>query len=382
MVCEFLSFAKEISYFGDQLDSGNAIVLEKAQRQPVEIIIFDGSCRPPRATSEFWTEAVSSTLLVLSGRTLRGPCPQGWTEESRAMSNANIGRVTTWNNHIHVLYKTVNTVDHAGHAVTKFFDYEVPALEKTHLTDLIDRTRSGRRVTKRNTFSETPEQVDFASVVDFSTEFALPTVFGSTLCMRTLSPNEVMLCLDIPAAMSRTWNDDMKRAVSRALTSPIKVADTLGQQIRRFVLRASSASPPGLLKHTACISLERANKRGRYSEGSVSFSQEGVGTLTAITWAQSTRMRFATFSLSNYDLESTAAEKAVKSDNAEVLMHLWNFRVAYLLGVDQLSQPQMNGVEVLRAAILRLWKRNILQSWSKWWKANYQNIRKYQPNNT
>jgi hypothetical protein len=50
---------------------------------------------------------------------------------------------------------------------------------------------------------------------------------------------------------------------------------------------------------------------------------------------------------------TTITEQAVKSDSADVPIHLWDDRIAFLLGVSSLSQTQALACILLRQVILR-----------------------------
>ncbi|KAL7574612.1 hypothetical protein ACA910_002965 [Epithemia clementina (nom. ined.)] len=82
------------------------------------------------------------------------------------------------------------------------------------------------------------------------------------------------------------------------------------------------------------------------------------------------------FLLSDYEVETTAAEKATKRDDAEVPEHLWNYRIAYLLGTKALDPSQQKALNLLRTTMLLRWKKNVLNSWRKWWSTTRMTGRK------
>ncbi|KAL7563589.1 hypothetical protein ACA910_019756 [Epithemia clementina (nom. ined.)] len=107
--------------------------------------------------------------------------------------------------------------------------------ETNHLLEVIDKTLMGWRVGKQNSNNEPPTHVDWHLVKSTKTEFTLPTIFGAMKCTRRLSPAERALCCDIPATISKAWNVDMLHAIVCAITSPVKIADALGQPVRSYL---------------------------------------------------------------------------------------------------------------------------------------------------
>ncbi|KAL7565772.1 hypothetical protein ACA910_010210 [Epithemia clementina (nom. ined.)] len=76
---------------------------------------------------------------------------------------------------------------------------------------------------------------------------------------------------------------------------------------------------------------------------------------------------------------SPAVELAVKHDKAEVPTHLWDERVAYLLGLDLLQEVHHWAFRTVRTAMLRRWKRNVCRSWRDWWDAHGDYLKGSQP---
>ncbi|KAL7556348.1 hypothetical protein ACA910_006152 [Epithemia clementina (nom. ined.)] len=246
---------------------------------------------------------------------------------------------------------------------------------ESRFIDLVDRTRSGQKLSKRDSLGEAPNQIPFLALLSFTTEFVLPTVFGEAKCLRTLTAQEIMSCLDMPATVTKTWNDDTRRAVARALTAPVKVADALGNHICRFVLLMAKTTNGATSKRTSPLYEMRPSKRVHDSDGD--FNRTAT-VVQSSSWAYQSRVRFATFSLGTYELDSTVVKKGAKNDDAEVPTHLWDFRIVFLLGVDPLLPTQLKAAGTLRKVILRRWKHNVLLSWGEWWRATYSALRRHQ----
>jgi len=72
--------------------------------------------------------------------------------------------------------------------------------------------------------------------------------------------------------------------------------------------------------------------------------------------------------------------KAVKSDDAAIPVHLWDDRIAFLLGTQSLDDAAHQAVNLLHRAQLHWWKHNIHSSWWAWWWENHHNIKRRCPN--
>ncbi|KAL7557608.1 hypothetical protein ACA910_013073 [Epithemia clementina (nom. ined.)] len=123
----------------------------------------------------------------------------------------------------------------------------------------------------------------------------------------------------MPATVTKTWNDDMRRAVAKALTLPVKVADMLGNHIRRFVLLMANTTNCSTSKRTSPFYEARPSKRVRDSDGD--FNRTAT-VVQSSSWTYQSHVLFATFSLGTYKLDSTVVKKAAKNDDAKVPTHL------------------------------------------------------------
>ncbi|KAL7561660.1 hypothetical protein ACA910_018550 [Epithemia clementina (nom. ined.)] len=204
----------------------------------------------------------------------------------------------------------------------------------------------------------------------------LPTVYGNTLCSRPLKEKEIALALDLPSTITKDWNDDMLRAANHALTMSVKIADYLAQRVHNFlatVLVSANLVQPGEKHLLQTVegddAFERGSKRPRVAG---QINQELCSEQPPVmSWATLTIERMKTFLLSNYHSGSTVVEKAAKNDDAEVPVHLWDFRIAFLMGVRRLEPREQRAVATLRNLLVRRWKWSVFRSWNKWWKETY-----------
>ncbi|KAL7559944.1 hypothetical protein ACA910_008266 [Epithemia clementina (nom. ined.)] len=171
----------------------------------------------------------------------------------------------------------------------------------------------------------------------------------------------------------------MRRAIVKLLTALVKTAGALGQYVCRFIPQTAASCPTNESKRRIA-SLQTSNaKRQRVDERTNSDEGDPREERTnKNNWAYLSRIRMADFSLSHYDFDSTAEEKAVKNDKAEVPIQLWDFRIAFLLGVEELSLTQIRAIELLRRAVLQKWKRDLVLSWGmKWWRHHKDHLHQY-----
>ncbi|KAL7571481.1 hypothetical protein ACA910_019230 [Epithemia clementina (nom. ined.)] len=160
-------------------------------------------------------------------------------------------------------------------------------------------------------------------------EFVLPTVYGSTKCVRVLSPEKRALCFDIPAMISKSWNADMYQMIVSSITTPVKVADVLGQYLRRYLYKITCEADVNSQKPGASIGQINQDKCRQVDMNYHLNTQQNEKGKTSSSWAQQTGTRMSAFSLNHYKFDSTAAEKAVKDDSAKVHVRLWNFRIVF-----------------------------------------------------
>ncbi|KAL7571134.1 hypothetical protein ACA910_014739 [Epithemia clementina (nom. ined.)] len=125
----------------------------------------------------------------------------------------------------------------------------------------------------------------------------------------------------------------MFSAVLRQLTTPIKIADASAQALRLNVGRHTMHTP--VCKNTNKYHVDDMIFPCKQIKLEVVQPQEM--DISKLSFTIQSIVRMQNFSLSNYDVETTAAEKATKRDDAEAPEHLWNYRIAYLLGTKTLD---------------------------------------------
>ncbi|KAL7576361.1 hypothetical protein ACA910_018172 [Epithemia clementina (nom. ined.)] len=351
-----MSFTERVIYYETKSSTFESIYINVMEENPSEVIIFDGACRPPRENSRFWEVALESVVVILAAQSLREPTPTGWMHKTKQVNHTQNGGVTTARAHFHALY----IHQHTDRRRICFFAYDVPQVSAGRLYDLVNKTLSGRRVSKHD-IAEQPQQVETQQLLDPGFQFTLPTVYTQNKCIRSLTPSEMALGMDIPATLSQPWNDDMKRVVVKRITLPVKMADIMSHYLRKFLNQTACVKPSSSSKRTSSDLQGDRPKRQRLAN-----TEPTSGPEDEKSWTHQGRIRLANFSLSNYKFDSTAAEKAVKDNKAEVPIQIWDYRAAFLLDVKELLSTQMRALDLLRRLSLRRWKRNVVRSWSTW----------------
>jgi hypothetical protein len=65
--------------------------------------------------------------------------------------------------------------------------------------------------------------------------------------------------------------------------------------------------------------------------------------------------------------ESPQSDKAVKSDDAAILVYLWDDGVAFILQQPKLKATKKTAANVIRKALHHCWIRKVSLSWCDWW---------------
>ncbi|KAL7576485.1 hypothetical protein ACA910_017989 [Epithemia clementina (nom. ined.)] len=139
---------------------------------------------------------------------------------------------------------------------------------------------------------------------------------------------------------------------------------------------------PYALEPTPAIHL---TKRPR----TLTFGKAGIPKATPIgdetphreqstTWAGQARIKMARYTPPVY-LISTATEKAVKHDKAAVPTHLWDARVAFLLGIMKPGFFHRRAFNLLQETMLRRWQQNVRRSWEVWWESHHFMVQETEP---
>ncbi|KAL7575180.1 hypothetical protein ACA910_018670 [Epithemia clementina (nom. ined.)] len=360
------------------------------ESHPVEVLIFEGKCRPARATSSIW-DIRSSLQVALFSCTFRGPLPQGWRQETRQISNAELGGTTDWNQYVHVMVCRPHTPSVNSGVMQKgssdhWFHDQFMRGTPCRLTSLVDK------VTAVGTRCKPPNDGEFCCERDMvplewlhhlksSPRIKLSTVYGKgAFCFRRLTGREAAQCWDLPGVTIKPWTEAMQSITAQNIETPVKVAASLGRCLRAC-LRVLDT--PGIKRHCdvedplSQSGQEIAGDEGRECVGKKQRTQD-IAAPDEVLRYNPGYARMDGYTL-RVDMEDTSTKSAVKHDHAEVPTHLWNDRVQYLLGIQNLSAVHLWAFDMMRAAMLRRWRRNVVTLWHDWWSTHSEAIKRNEP---
>ncbi|KAL7577998.1 hypothetical protein ACA910_007614 [Epithemia clementina (nom. ined.)] len=350
----------------------------RLSKQPVIVLVFEHGLRPPKARSSAWT-AGSPVQMILAERTLRERVPEGWVHKFTSVSHHLLGGVTNWEGPLHVSTRS------------RSFIHESPETHKTSNTialqqgpqsvlgHLVDQTITGKHCEPpgKNDFDCFEHKLHFHCLVkNKDPYFKLPCVFApAKYTHRRLATKELLLALDVLGHRIKAWCGGREASsgdnqVVKLFGSPVKVTQAIGAwlkpQLRELIIQADSNSSrkrqrleePSLHDAESQRYEERdamrqigANhaKRCRttYTTGQQELSRELQGDTKDMkiwwppnprnkenrdtTLSELARKQFNVFNhVGSQEIEPADA-KAVKSDDAEIPIHLWNDRISFLL---------------------------------------------------
>ena len=340
-----------------------------------DVVVFEGPCRPPKANHPLWT---CQAQIIISDRGIRGYTPKDWWSLSRGITHEETGGVTDWTGRCH-WFARKSIYGEKPSNPDKVFTPEAIKGAPNRLINLIDRTESGRRVSDKTSASLDPadDLLPWDQAREFRRTFLiLPTVYGQNVRVRrTMVGKEVAACLDLPVTIIRDWNDTMLAAAVAAVAKPVKIVAGLGMALQACLKQSQRIQQQELdvvcikgdsLKRGFTDSHETVSKR---SKSSIPFSEEE-------TIDSEERMSGYVKLVST----TTASEKAVKHDKAAVPTELWDDRVRYLLDIVELTDRDRKAFNLLRMAMLRRWRRNVVRSWISWWNENHYQLKEDEPN--
>ncbi|KAL7579898.1 hypothetical protein ACA910_004904 [Epithemia clementina (nom. ined.)] len=268
---------------------------------PVEVLVFDGQCRPPRASASLWTRS-SPVMMVVSNQTIRGLLPSSdtWLHFQRGVTHSKTGGVTTWACVTHFYLRRESYIESLGDIMTSFIPVELFRGARSFLFHLIDKRESSRIQAPpplTNELGGELEPLPYSKLQQIRPAIlTLPTVYGKdNFCRRPLTAKEGCGCLDIPRELYQGWNDAMSWGVVRSIANPLKVttalAWTLKALIQSHMLRSTGTSKRASLEETK----DMAPAAKRHQVGSLkrpprSVKQERLcKSITSQHWAGSPR---------------------------------------------------------------------------------------------
>ncbi|KAL7555436.1 hypothetical protein ACA910_008056 [Epithemia clementina (nom. ined.)] len=161
----------------------------------------------------------------------------------------------------------------------------------------------------------------------------------------------------------------MSLAVVRGLTAPIKITTAVARVIKAHYQTVMRRGEMGLSKRRANEdnTFIHLSKRQHTVEGSTPSPVFGPDPTQGWAWATQQQMKNFEGPKNLEITTSTATKSVVKHDKADVPVHLWDDRVAFILSLDAITPKHQNAFNLLQQAMLNRWRRNVIGSWKHWW---------------
>lgn len=344
----------------------------------VEVVVFD-DVAPPRFQHSFWSRD-GALRVVVSEKSVKGKLLDRWKHEKCDVAHAELGGVTDWSGSYHVY-----TLREQG-CEREFFAVR-PSGVPCRFGDLTDQLQKGgiTSAPRGDDLNVARDLLPFEVVLGKEVEVKLQCVFArSRYVRRPLTLQERLSAADLPAYLVKKRGQEDLLRLETALRTPFKTIIFLGQALCRHVRDWPHSGRKGADKRRArewtAEFQESATKRHKGTQLGVVWYEDTQGGRKGDprcpTWLD-TKERYkyyvppAVVDLSNV--------KAVKSDDADVPVYLWNDRLAYLLGQEHLTDFQVGKLAVLRRVVHRYWVRLVRRSWWDWWRAHGESVRVHQP---
>jgi hypothetical protein len=177
--------------------------------------------------------------------------------------------------------------------------------------------------------------------------FKLASVFTPTkFCRQALTLKESLVAADIPLELLATAPDHTQFVLLSLMHCPVKIVSSLAQCCRIFF----SLGGGGISRHLKRATMSDMSLGGTQNKHPRLTQEEKVvipiGVESMRIWWEGNTATLAHLSkshMSSYTppVTTTITELAVKSDSADVPIHLWDNQIAFLLGVPTLTPTQM-----------------------------------------
>jgi hypothetical protein len=190
---------------------------------PVEFLVFDGSCRPPRQSHQLW-ETPSPLECIISLHAVRGKLAEGWNVMSRHTSHSELGGITNWEGRYYV-YRRRQMLTHLPFWNSNAFS-SVPG----RFVDLIvDVGLSGCPSPPPDSSEELLLQGNNFDLSSWKTTLGkkrlkLPSRFAPTgYCRRKLAPSEMLSLFDVPGTLIKQLSPSHCSELALLLPTPLKI---------------------------------------------------------------------------------------------------------------------------------------------------------------
>ena len=307
---------------------------------PVELVIFEG-CRISRHHPVWGVAEVAAILWISSGQR-KSAAPDGWSMRRELVQHERIGGVTNG------VFEAWVALRDAGRKL----EWEPPTETTSNwLMQVVDPTLQGYRVPMEdNRLLNTAK-----GRLDWKNRWGtvrVPTVFSKKEWVRRqLSMKELANALDLPGPRVKRMTAEHLEQLTK-INLPGKVAVYLLKSVRLTSEVAKQKRSRASLEAAGKMETKRRRlaKRDTEVEGTTS-TKENLVANEPVPFEDPTGVALAI--------------KAVKADDAEVPVFLWDRRV--LARYEGLSQKRgVQALEVIRRLMMRKWKLKVEKSFELW----------------
>lgn len=334
------------------------------------VVLFEQTERVPPKDDLLWQEpSLRAVVAMKSGR--RRP-PDGWEQQL-----------------LHLQHETLSGVTRIRSTFTLFRRRGAPApgkpqptgVDATLSTVIIPTTRMWGSLTVSTPVNERPlsdlkqdarRQVTRPELDNG--RFAVHSVFvPQGHVVRKLSDEEKLSALDMPGHLLKNASADTKRRWLNSLKTPYKSRVQVLQCLLPIIQEVSAAEPDIKRRKTTpepakAPSQERA--LSRHQELKLRNKLEEM--LADLKLNRSSQVEELQpepeeeIQPEEHPEEESGPKAVVKSDDAEVPVHLWNNRVAKRLQLDPKDPAFVRSCDRLRARLFRQWLWNVETSYFTW----------------
>lgn len=312
----------------------------RCREDPVDLVVFEG-CRVYKGHPVWRVPEVGAVMwLAAGGRKLKAP--PGWTFRREHVHHEQLGGVTNGVFEVWIgLRMDIGSLE---------WDAKTEAISNW-LAQVIDPTLQGKRIQ----VEDRPMLNSAKGRLDWKNRWGLvkvPTVFSRIeWVQRALSLKEMANALDLPGPRIRRMQPDELRQLTR-IEMPGKVVVHL---LKGFKQKEAAKPSKRIMGDEPIIEVARKKRKRTQGTGGTVAMEETEPNYVAIEAG-------AAEGLSD---KAALADKAVKADDAEVPIFLWDRRVLSRYEDVQWAKGA-HALAVLRGALLRCWKRKVEASFLAW----------------
>jgi hypothetical protein len=334
----------------------------KNEADDAEIVCFEG--KGPSATHPVWGLRSLRMVVWHYGKGKLTP-PAGWRLQVFTSEHQELGGATETTHVTKVATRLENV------PVQPIAAVGIPA----DLAQVLDRMTPGDKCPAPASLAEGFPRLgaDCRQVM-----FKLPYVKSPTQWVeRYLSPKELLLAWDLPATTIKDAPEEVSSLLSTLRMVPFKIRFHLGESAGNALRRREEVvddKPAKRPREPSVASPHPLSQKKARLESEASSVQDAKEAADPPPEAEGSQGEQPTEG-SELGAREARNQKATKSDDAKVPVYLWDDRVAAVWARQHPAGPQLDAAardrldranELMRAAMLRYWKRMVKASFWEW----------------